>query len=116
MVTITPYLIHHTEKEKNNFKDFRLATRFYARKERGVGGRECSQRKRTKKKGGDDVTKKKLIQLLIVDFSTQIVVWHSQDTKPKNNELNSRLSMKGTRGRYQKKNDVNIARAVLTEK
>ena len=58
MATITPYLIHHTEKEKNNFKDFRLATRFYARKERGVGGRECSQRKRTKKKGGDDVTKK----------------------------------------------------------
>ncbi len=49
MATITPYLIHHTEKEKNNYKDFRPATRFYARKERGVGGREFSQPKRKKR-------------------------------------------------------------------
>lgn len=46
----------------------------------------------------------------------KILVCHTQDTKTTKNELNNRLSMKETRGVTKKKNDVNIARAVLTEK
>jgi hypothetical protein len=45
MASITPYFIHHTEKEKNNYKDFRLATRFYARKERGWVGANLLKQK-----------------------------------------------------------------------
>ncbi len=68
-------LIRHTQKKGENF---RLATRFYARKEEGGWV-------------GANFLKRK------------ILVCHTQDTKTTKNELNNRLSMKETRGVTKKK-------------